>query len=79
MRPTTTTAYEDFTPHKCCSVSRSPARVRLIPPPPPLFKVNFDGVVFNEDRKAGVGVVIRNCLGQVMASMTEKVQFTHIS
>ena len=44
----------------------------MIPPPQPLFKVNFDGVVFNEDRKAGVGVVIRNYLGQIMASMTEK-------
>ena len=44
----------------------------MIPPPRPLFKVNFDGVVFNEDRKAGVGVVIQNCLGKVMASMTEK-------
>ena len=72
MRPTIATVYEDFTPPKCCFISRSPTRVRLIPPPPPLFKVNFDGVVFNEDRKAGVGVVIRNCLGQVMASMTEK-------
>jgi len=44
----------------------------LIPPPRPLCKVNFDAVVFNEDRKAGVGVVIRNYLGQIMASMTEK-------
>ena len=75
MRPTAVAAYEDFTqnrPSVAPDISRSPARVRLIPPPQPLLKVNFDGAVFNEDRKAGVMIVIRNCLGQVMTSMTHK-------
>ena len=44
----------------------------MIRPPQPLFKINFDGVVFNKNKKTGVGIVIWNCLGQVMASMTEK-------
>lgn len=75
MRPIAIASYEDFTrnhPSVAPDISRSPARVCLIPPPWPLFKVNFDGVVFNEDRKAGVRIVIWNCLGQVMASMAEK-------
>ena len=76
MRPTAIAAYEDYTrnrPSVAPDISRSLARVRLIPPPLPLFKVNFDGVVFNEDRKVGVTIVTQNCLGQAfMASTTEK-------
>ena len=36
-------------------------------------KVNFDGAVFKESNSAGIGVVIRDDLGQVMASMSESV------
>ncbi|KAK7854288.1 hypothetical protein CFP56_032879 [Quercus suber] len=75
VRPTAVAAYENFTrnrPSVAIDISRSPARIRLIPPPRPLFKFNFDGTVFNEDRKGGVGIVFRSYLGQVMASMTEK-------
>ena len=80
MRPTAVAAYEDFTrnhPSVALDISRSPARVRLIPPPQPLLKVNFDGAVFNEDRKVGVMIVIRNCLGQVMASLQRSAIYPH--
>ena len=62
----------EIAPSVAPDISRSPARVHLIRPPQPLFKINFDGAVFNKNRKGGVGIVIWNCLGQVMASMTEK-------
>ena len=37
------------------------------------MKVNFDGAVFGDSHEAGVGVVIRNEQGEVMASFSEKI------
>lgn len=34
------------------------SRAMWIPPPHPIFNVNFDGVMFKEEKKAGIGVVI---------------------
>ncbi|CAL5355830.1 unnamed protein product [Camellia sinensis] len=39
------------------------------------FKVNFDGARFKELQTVGVGVVIRNSMGEVMAAMTEQLPF----
>ena len=36
------------------------------------FKVNYDVVTFNEQGKAGIGVVIRNSEGAVMASLSQQ-------
>ena len=53
--------------------------VRLQPQPqhwsplePDIYKVNYDGAYFAEEEKAGIGVVVRNELGQVMASLAKK-------
>nr|XP_023870323.1 uncharacterized protein LOC111982938 [Quercus suber] len=48
-------------------------QVRWQPPPTTKFKITFDGVVFKEEKRAGLGVVIRNHQGQVHASLTENV------
>lgn len=37
------------------------------------FKVNFDGATFADDDTAGLGVVIQNDVGLVMASLTKKI------
>ena len=42
------------------------------PPPIDCFKVNFDGATFPEMGKAGLGVVIRNWQGNVMASLSKQ-------
>ena len=52
---------------------RDPERVIWKPPPWPRHKVNFDGAVFREDNSAGVGVVIQNEQGLLVAAMTDKV------
>ena len=36
-------------------------------------KVNFDGAVFSDSNKSGVGVVIRDNNGDVLASFSEKI------
>ena len=38
------------------------------------MKVNFDGAMFNERDEAGIGVIIRNPRGKVMAALSEKIQ-----
>ena len=40
-------------------------------PPWPNLKVNFDGSVFQDENCAGMGVIIRDWNGQVVASMAE--------
>ena len=37
-------------------------------------KANFDGAVFGEEQEAGIGVVIHNNEGQVLATLSEKVR-----
>lgn len=48
-------------------------RVHWKPPNELCFKVNFDGAIFKEERKAGVGAVIRNHKGELMVAMTNVV------
>ena len=49
------------------------SRAMWIPLPHLMFKVKFDGVVFKEENKASIGVVIRDDLEQVMALMFENI------
>lgn len=44
------------------------------PPASGSFKTNFDGAMFDESNEAGLGVVIRNFEGVVMANMLEKIK-----
>ncbi|XP_075655031.1 uncharacterized protein LOC142625226 [Castanea sativa] len=43
------------------------------PPPSELYKINFDGAIFPHDKKSGVGVVIRDHRGRVIASCSKLV------
>ena len=47
--------------------------VRWQPPAENSFKVNFDGAVFGEEQEVGIGVVIRDNEGQVLAALSAKV------
>ena len=40
-----------------------------------VFKVNYDGAVFQETNEAGIGVIIRNQAGKVMATLVQKVRY----
>nr|XP_023905622.1 uncharacterized protein LOC112017406 [Quercus suber] len=44
------------------------------PPPSPLLKINFDGAVFKDKGEAGMGVVVCDSQGKVIASLAEKIQ-----
>ena len=48
--------------------------VQWQPPAENSFKVNFDRAVFGEEQEAGIGVVIRDNEGYVLAALSEKVR-----
>ena len=48
--------------------------IRWNPPPSTSLKINFDGAVFRETDEAGLGVVVCDHQGKVMASMFEKIK-----
>ena len=54
-------------------------QVRWKPPPNASQKVNFDDATFKDIQKAGLGAVIRNSSGQVLASISEQVPLLHTS
>ena len=49
--------------------------IKWQPPRYNLFKANYDGAVFKETNEAGIGVIIRDREGKVMASLVQKVQY----
>ena len=48
-------------------------RARWKPPSADFVKINVDGVVFLDENKSGIGVVIHNHQGQVLASQSLKL------
>ena len=58
---------------KTRTIRLQPQPHRWTPPGPGIYKANYDGAYFAEEEAAGFGVVVRNELGQVMASLTEKL------
>ncbi|XP_050280341.1 uncharacterized protein LOC126721341 [Quercus robur] len=52
---------------------RPKENLKWVPPPKGWFKANVDGTIFKETNKAGIGVVVRDSQGWVLAALTEKV------
>nr|XP_023900636.1 uncharacterized protein LOC112012488 [Quercus suber] len=64
----------DFHGNPKCRPDRKIALTqRWVPPADVMYKVNYDGAYFVDEEKAGIGVVVRNELGQVMGSLAEKI------
>jgi len=43
------------------------------PPSIDTYKINYDGTVFTESNEVGLGIMVRNEKGEVMASLEEKI------
>uniref|UniRef100_A0A2N9HZ83 RNase H type-1 domain-containing protein n=1 Tax=Fagus sylvatica TaxID=28930 RepID=A0A2N9HZ83_FAGSY len=50
---------------------------RWMPPRMLRYKVNYDGAVFKDTNEAGIGIIVRDSSGLVMASLVQKVLFPH--
>ena len=42
------------------------------PPANDIWKINFDGAMFGESDEAGIGMIIRDCRGEVKAALSER-------
>lgn len=40
-----------------------------------MYKTNYDGAVFRDSEEAGIGVVVRNAKGEVLAALSEKIPY----
>ena len=62
------------------SANPLPNPVKLEPKPkwttPPWnkYKINYDGAISNAENKAGIGVVVRDCNDEVMASLIQQLE-----
>ena len=54
-------------------IHTQPTRCTWKPPPSSTFKINFDGAIFPMEKKYGIGVVIRDNRGLVIASCSKVV------
>lgn len=77
VRPMTKQILADFT--KANPVVSPPSsaiqrsQVRWFKPASPLVKINFDSVIFKELGIAGIGVVVRDSQGLVLASISDQI------
>ena len=54
-------------------IPRTARAVKWRPPIAPCVKANFDGEIFSQDGLAGIGVIIRNEQGLVMAALSQQI------
>ena len=64
--------FKNLTSMPFASVHTAPRR--WCPPADDVWKINFDGAMFGESDEAGIGVVIRDCRGEVKAALFEKIK-----
>ena len=69
----------EFQDHIICSqvVPSHPSYVKWIAPVEGHSKINFDGVTFEVSNVTGIGVVIHNHEGLVIAALTQKIPLPH--
>ena len=48
-------------------------QVRWSPPPVGFYKANFDAALFEESNFAGIGVVFRDCSGEVIGALSQNI------
>ena len=70
-------AEERWNEIKRCSLTpeqvRSKPQTRWKAPPPNKYKINYDGAISNTDNTAGIGVVVRDYHGEVIASLVQQL------
>ena len=66
------TVMEDFqVAHFACPHSTDPSDTRWVPPSNPWFKVNTDAAIFKNLGTEGIGTVIRDHAGTVIAALSQ--------
>ena len=56
---------------------RIAARTHWLPPPEGLYKANFDVAFFGNSGTTGIGVVVRDSKGEIIAALSQKILEPH--
>ena len=56
---------------------RSKPRISWKAPSPNTYKINYHGAISNADNIFGIGVVVRDCRGEVIASLVQQLDQAH--
>ena len=56
-------------------VQQRKENTKWIPPRVGIYKANYDGAMFAESEEAGIGVIVRDGKGDVIAALAEKLPF----
>ena len=68
------TRLQDFLLHNSAATApMGRAQSQWQPPAHQQYKINFDGALFTAKNQAGIGEVIRDSMGQVMASLAQRI------
>ena len=67
------TVPREFADPKCPGITNGSGGMRWRCPPAGLVKINFDGAVFGASNMFGIGVVIWDSNGAVLASCSQKI------
>ena len=54
-------------------IQRRATLTRQLPPPVGFYKANFDAAYFGNSGIAGIGVVVRDCEGEIIAALSQKI------
>ena len=54
-------------------MTQQPKKPVWKPPSPRQVKTNFDGAIFEDLQEAGIGVIIRNSKGEVLAALSKRI------
>ena len=53
--------------------------VKWSPPVEGLYKINFDGAIFEDQACAGLGVVIRDSAGLIIGALSQKIRLPSLT
>ena len=68
--------YLDVHTQVLCPISRS-TWAGWFPPREGVYKANFDATLFEHCNCAGLGVVVRDCNGEVIAALSQRIALPH--
>ena len=64
--------------YQACCMKVEEHKPRLVenwtPPPPRHYKINVDGAVFEAQKAAGIGILIRDAEGKVIGACSKKIK-----
>ena len=69
--------YRSTRPSKIPTAHSIRPSVRWLPPPVDWYKANFNAIIFQDDGRASLGVIIHDSNGSTMVSLSQNIQLSN--